>query len=219
MCEWFDETCGELLDHLDARSLRENTIVIYICDNGWAPASTNADDPNQKRWRDYAIRSKSSPYDGGIRTPIMICWPGRVQGGEAKELAQSIDLFPTLAKACGADAPDDLPGIDLLDAQARAKRTAIFGAVHSTHNMTVQNPDDALQYRWCIEGDWKLIVRHHGVDTTGYRVLHTWDVEPVRLYNLAADPHETTNLAAGNDDRLRSLRAKIDAWHPIVPGG
>ena len=48
MCEWFDETCGQLLGYLDKKNLTENTMVIYICDNGWAAASTNASDPNQK---------------------------------------------------------------------------------------------------------------------------------------------------------------------------
>ena len=55
MCEWFDETCGELLDHLDRRGLRENTVVIYISDNGWAARSTNAADPNQELWSGYAL--------------------------------------------------------------------------------------------------------------------------------------------------------------------
>jgi arylsulfatase A-like enzyme len=66
MCEWFDETCGELLDHLDEKGLTDNTIVLYICDNGWAAASSNADDPNQKLWKGFAQRSKGSPYENGI---------------------------------------------------------------------------------------------------------------------------------------------------------
>jgi arylsulfatase A-like enzyme len=51
MCEWFDETCGELLGYLEAKGLTENTMVVYICDNGWAARSTNADDPNQTLWK------------------------------------------------------------------------------------------------------------------------------------------------------------------------
>ena len=77
MCEWFDETCGELLGYLDKKEIADNTLVLYICDNGWAAPSTNADDPNQKLWKGYAQRSKSSPYENGIRTPIMVSWPGK----------------------------------------------------------------------------------------------------------------------------------------------
>lgn len=75
MCEWFDETCGELLGNLDHRGLSENTLVIYLSDNGWAATSANAADPNQKLWQGYALRTKSSPYEMGIRTPIMLSFP------------------------------------------------------------------------------------------------------------------------------------------------
>jgi len=215
MCEWFDETCGELLDHLDKRKVRENTIVVFLCDNGWAARSTNAGDPNQKRWGGFALRSKGSPFEMGVRTPIMISWPGEVKPGEAKALAQSIDLFPTIAAACGVDAPSDLPGIDLLDADARAERTTIFGAMHSIHNMTVGDPDATLQYRWCIDGEWKLLVRHAGEDTTQYTRVHDWDREPLRLYHLHNDPHEETNRAAENPEIVARLQQAIDAWHAV----
>jgi len=63
MCEWFDETCGELLGNLDRWGLGENTLVIYLSDNGWAATSVNAADPNQKLWQDYtsqALPTRSS---------------------------------------------------------------------------------------------------------------------------------------------------------------
>jgi len=213
MCEWFDETCGQLLQALDDRGLRENTIVVYLCDNGWAAVSTNAGDAHQKQWTDFALRSKGSPYEGGIRTPIMISWPAKITPGDAVELAQSIDLFPTLAKACGIAAPQNLPGIDLLDADARTKRKTICGAMHSIHNMTVGDPDGTLQYQWCIEGNWKLLVRYHGSDTTRLKNVHSWDAEPVRLYNLADDPHERNNLATEHSEIVRRLRERLAAWH------
>jgi arylsulfatase A-like enzyme len=105
MCEWFDEACGELLDYLDAKKLTENTVVLFLCDNGWAAASTNAGDPNQKLWKEYAQRSKSSPFENGIRTPIMVSWPGRVTPERPPDLAHAIDLFPTIAAATGLTAP------------------------------------------------------------------------------------------------------------------
>ena len=82
MCEWFDETCGQLLDFLDARKIADDTIVIYLADNGWIQ------DPNANA---YAPKSKQSPYDGGLRTPIVIRWPGNVQPaevGQPRELAR-----------------------------------------------------------------------------------------------------------------------------------
>ncbi len=216
MCEWFDETCGELLGHLNRRGLRENTLVIYICDNGWAATSTNAADTNQKLWKGYALRTKSSPYEMGIRTPIMLSWPGRIEPGRSKDLAHAIDLFPTIAAATGITAPQDLPGIDLLDAKARQERDTVFGVCHSVHNMTPGRPDGTLQYLWCISGDWKLLLRHDGADTTDYKNIHLWDKQSVRLYHLKDDPHEKNELSSAHPGIVEKLRKKIEEWHPVA---
>src|SRR5262249_534620 len=69
LTEWFDETVGQLLAHLDERGLTENTIVVYLADNGWIQ------DVAGPR---FAPRSKQSPNDGGLRTPILLRWPKRV---------------------------------------------------------------------------------------------------------------------------------------------
>ena len=94
LVEWFDETVGALLDHLDAKKLANDTIVVYLADNGWIQ---NPDGPR------YAPKSKQSPYDGGVRTPIMLRWPGHIAPRESQELAMSIDLAPTLLTAAGLD--------------------------------------------------------------------------------------------------------------------
>jgi arylsulfatase A-like enzyme len=76
MCEWFDETCGELLEMLEQREVRDNTLVIYVTDNGWIQ------DPESPG---YAPRSKQTPYEGGVRTPILfllarVAFDGRASG-------------------------------------------------------------------------------------------------------------------------------------------
>jgi len=216
MCEWFDETCGQLLDHLDQQKLSENTLVIYICDNGWAASSTNANDPNQKMWKGYALKSKSSPYEMGVRTPIILSWPNRLKPARSADLAHAIDLFPTIAAAAGIDAPKDLPGINLLDEKARAQRDTVFGVCHSVHNMTPNHPDGTLQYLWCVSGNWKLLIRHQGSDTTQYKNTHIWDKQPVRLYNLKDDPHEKSEVSALHPDIVEKLTKKIEGWHPVL---
>jgi arylsulfatase A-like enzyme len=212
MCEWFDETCGELLEHLDSKGLTENTMVLFICDNGWAAPSTNADDPHQKAWKGFALRSKSSPFENGIRTPIMVSWPGKVEPGRSDDLAHAIDLFPTIAAATGIKAPTKLPGINLLDKAARGGRERVFGVTHATHNMTPGDPGDTLQYLWCVERDWKLIQRFHGKDTTGYRVLHEWDNTPARLFRIRDDPREKKDLAAEEPEEVTRIKGLIETW-------
>ena len=129
------------------------------------------------------------------------------------KLSISIDIFPTISAAAGLEAPDHLTGINLMDADARAKRKAVFGVMHSVQNMTLGKPDESLQYLWCIEGDWKLLVRYHGEDTTQFSKIHAWDKEPFRLYNLTNDPHEKNNLAESNNEKVKDLQSKITAWH------
>jgi len=216
MCEWFDETCGELLENLDRRGLSDNTLIIYLCDNGWAATSTNATDPEQKRWQQYALRSKSSPYEMGIRTPVILSWPGRLTPARSQDLAHAIDLFPTIAAAVGIAAPKDLSGINLMNEAARKGRDAVFGVSHSVYNMTPGDPDGTLQYLWCVSKEWKLLVRHHGSDTTHFKNVHEWDKQPVRLYNLKNDPHEENELSASHPDVVAELRRKIETWHPTA---
>lgn len=212
MCEWFDETCGQLLDYLDQKDLSRNTLVFYICDNGWAAASTNVDDPNQKLWQGFAQRSKSSPYEKGIRTPIMVSWPGHVSPSRSESFAHAIDFFPTITSAAGIDIPNNLTGINLLDAEACSRRQRVFGVTHSTHNMTPGDPNDTLQYLWCVESEWKLLLRRQGKDTTKYHALHIWDQAPARLYNIKADPHERHDLAAKHPEIVARLKGEIEAW-------
>ena len=130
-----------------------------------------------------------------------------------QDFAHAIDLFPTIAAATGVELPANLPGISLLDWQARKARKRMFGVCHSTHNITVGNPDDTLQYLWCVEDQRKLLVRYHGKDTTQYRNLHVWDAAPVRLFNLGGDPHEKKDLAGQRPEIVERLRKAVKAWH------
>ena len=212
MCEWFDETCGTLLRHLDEAGVTENTLVLFLCDNGWAATSTNASDPQQSQWSGFALRSKGSPYENGIRTPFLVSWPGQIEPGVCDDLAHSIDLYPTIADAAGLEPPDDLPGINLMDADVRQARHQVFGVTHSIHNMTVGDPDDTQQYLWTVTRRWKLIERFNGVDTTNYKRVHSWDQTPVHLYDIQSDPSEQNNLADQYPDRVDELKQSIADW-------
>ena len=196
MCEWFDQTCGELLGYLDRKGLAENTLVVFVTDNGWIQR------PNSGG---YAPRSKQSPHEGGIRTPIMLRWPKRIEPRtDRRTPVVSIDLAPTILAACGAEPTEEMQGRDLLDGGTLAKRRAIFGEVFTHNAIDVGEPASSLTHRWCIEGRWKLIVP---------RTSNVPDGVP-ELYDLAADPHEKKNLATGRPERVEQIRSRIDAWWP-----
>jgi arylsulfatase A-like enzyme len=195
MCEWFDETVGELLGHLKKRGLVDNTLVIYLHDNGWIQ------DPKAGK---YAPKSKQSPYDGGVRTPILIRWPGKVTPRTSDDLAHSIDLVPTILTACGVKSPADLPGINLLDEKAAAKRDRVFGEIFTHNAVDIADPSKNLRYRWVIQKNWKLIVPNAAQEPTA----------TVELYDLSKDPNEETNLAAKSPETVAELRKALDEWWP-----
>jgi uncharacterized sulfatase len=193
MVEWFDETCGQLLDHLDRRQLATNTIVVYVTDNGWIQnAQTNR----------YAPRSKQSPYDGGLRTPILVRWPGRVAPQDSSHLASSLDLMPTLLAATGQPTPRELPGINLLDPAAVTNRHALFGECFTHNAVDLQRPAASLRWRWTINDSWKLIVPAAWNEPNGQ----------VELFDLAKDPDEQVNLAAREPGRVQALTRTLDRW-------
>lgn len=194
MCEWFDETCGELLNALDERGMGDNTLVLFVTDNGWIQ---DEDSPR------YAPRSKRSQYDGGIRTPIMVRWRGVVEPATYHEtLVSSIDLAPTVYAAAGVDPGIEMPGLDLVSLAAHGGdlgRRTIYGAIFEHDVADLNDPSQGLMYRWCIQDEWKLIVP---ADTAA----------PAELYQLNADPFEELNLAAEREALVSELTTAIDGW-------
>ncbi len=191
MCEWFDETCGELLGYLDQKKLSQDTIVVFLADNGWIQQP----DSNQ-----FAPKSKRSPYDGGLRTPILVRWPGHIAPQRIETPVSSIDIVPTLLKAVGIDAKEPLPGVDLVRvAEGKSDRKTLFGEIFDHDIADIDRPEASLLFRWCRQGHWKLIVPRNAS-------------QPPELYDLAADPREETNLASEQPQRVQMLRQQIDAW-------
>jgi len=206
MCEWFDETCGRVLSYLEKKGLRENTFVLYITDNGWTEGllaeKTYGKLPGGKRMWPQP-KGKQHVYDGGVRTPVILNWPGHVRPARSGDFALAVDLAPTILAACGAEPTDPMQGLDLLDSDARAGRKAIFGEgfVHTARDTA--HPAANLRARWVREGPWKLIVPA-GTDPKFYG-------KP-ELYNLADDPFERHDLAAGHPEKVAHLRKRLDAW-------
>jgi uncharacterized sulfatase len=198
MVEWFDETCGQLMSHLEEQNLADNTLVIYVADNGWIQQPNKAG---------FAPGSKQSPYDGGLRTPIMVRWPAKLKARlDTQTPVSSADIAATIYAACGVKPDADLPGINLLDTDALTKRNAVFGAVY-THD--VNDLDDvtaSLRFRWGVVGDWKVILphaRHHSDLGSGLRP---------ELYHVTDDPQERRNLSLESAEKLEEMSRRVDEW-------
>lgn len=193
--EWFDRGCGELIAYLEKAGQRSNTLIIFTTDNGWIQ--------HPVRKNDFEDRSKLSPYEGGVRTPIMVSWPGKVKPRVDKQhLASNLDLWPTLAALLQTPVPDRLPGINLTDEQAVAGRTCVFGEQYSHNIADVDQPARSLQTRSIIDGWWKLVVPNPAKRP---------GMKP-ELYDLQNDPWEKVDLASKETARVQGLLEKLDGW-------
>ena len=201
MLQSVDDGLGRILDKLDALGIADETIVIFTSDNG---GSTTARGPgNRPPTSNSPLRSgKGAFYEGGIRVPCVVAWPGVVPPGSVSdEVVSSIDFYPTLLQATGlaARAGQILDGASLvpvLERTGRLDRDALFW--HRPHygRQTRMPPGTAV-----LSGSWKLM-RFYGEGAMGRNAY--------RLYDLHADPGERKNLAESMPTKVAALDALIE---------
>lgn len=207
MIEWFDETVGQLLGHIEAKGLTSRTLVIYLADNGWV--QTEEVRPL------HATRAKMSPYDAGLRTPVIVRMPGQVAPARDETTpVSSIDIAPTILSVTGLRKVREMAGLNLMDRAATAKRNAAYGAVFSHTGVDTNRPVSNLKYRWVIQDRWKLIVPFEA-----NRSLRLWEGQPEtawsverELFDLRADPGERTSVLAARPEVARRLEGMLNRW-------
>ncbi len=189
MVQSVDESTGKILAALDDCRLADNTVVIFTSDNGGLLGATN----------NAPLRSgKGYPYEGGIRVPLIVNWPGVTKAGTASDTPiTSVDYFPTICRAAGVSlaAGRAIDGVDLrpvLGGTGKLNRDAIYWHFpHYRHR-------DVPPYSIIRAGDWKLIKRYDG--------------RQFELFNLADDLSETTDLADKMPEKVKELDAKLTAF-------
>ena len=198
MVEWLDDTCGDLMKTLKDKGVDDNTLVLYLADNGW-----NA-------------FGKASPYENGIRTPIIARWPARIKARtDEQKLASNIDIVPTILAACEVAIPEAMPGINLLDRQAVDSRKEIFFNNFSHNMISAHEPGKSLWTRSVIQGKWKLVSYQDPLpkerpNAGGHK--RKYPGQNQELFDLLADPHESKDLSKAHPDVVAKLQASIDSW-------
>jgi arylsulfatase A-like enzyme len=191
MCEWFDETCGELFDLIDSKGLTENTLFVYVCDNGWVQNLDNGS---------YNKVSKRSPYDLGMRTPIMYKWAGKIKPKmDSETIVSSIDMVPTVLDILNIEKPNNLPGISVLDKENLEKRDVIFGEIYAHDFDTVES---SLFYTIGIAKPYKIIIPNPDRKAK----------EKIELFNIEEDPFEKNDISESHREVVADLTSKIKAF-------
>ena len=186
MVERADEGVGEILATLDRLDLARDTLVIFTNDNGGEWLSRN----------DPLSHHKSTLWEGGIRVPLIIRWPGRLpKGTSSSQVAITMDLTASILAVAGMSRGEGPPldGIDILPLLAD-------GASPVERRLFWRTGNRRTQQKAVREGRWKLLR----------------EPERAMLFDLAADPGERNDLAARHPEIVRRLQQAIDAWEKDV---
>lgn len=227
LIQGMDDSLGKIRDFLEKQGIAENTIVIFMADNGGNDGSANS----RMQWSNAPLRAgKGSCYEGGIREPMMVVWPGRVKPGSVSHEPVHIDdFYPTILEMAGVALPSastlavtpsvgngDTERRQVLDGQsivpvltgeratvdATGAERALLWHYPNQWGEGGRTPRYYNFYTVVRQGPWKLIYNHN---TEG-------DAETFELYNLTNDISEKTNLATVYPkvtDRLRKTMGKL----------
>lgn len=201
--ELLDSEVGRVLDTLDRLGIADDTIVVYLTDNGGS--TCNFGDNTPLRGGKYTL------WEGGIRVPFYVRWAnGGISGGRTCDgLTSSMDLYPSLLAAAGAgqETFEHCDGVD----QLAAWRGEETGGGHEALHWDAG-------FQWAVrEGNWKLQVVEPGRNTDHLREYEHAPIEAgTWLVDLAADPSETTDLAAQRPDVADRLRTRHAQWRKSV---
>lgn len=193
MIENVDENVGKLLAKLREWKLEDNTIVVYLTDNGSAAGWNEA----KRDGFNAGMRAmKGSPYDGGHRVPCFLRWPGKLPAGrDVGQLTAHIDVVPTLLDLCGLKAtyPQPIDGVSLrplLEGKSMPPRTLFV------HSQRIEHPE---KWRQCA------------VMTERWRL-----VNGTELFDVSADPGQRKNVAETNPEVVKDLRAAYEKWYADI---
>jgi arylsulfatase A-like enzyme len=220
MIESVDQSVGRVLAALERLDLARNTVVIFTSDNGGVGGYESTEPPSPRRGiTDNApLRGgKGTLYEGGIRVPFIVRWPGVIPPGTTSDApAVHVDLYPTLLELAGAKPPPDYPldGISLLP-------------VWRHPGSQLSRPGNAIY--WHFPGYLESYVHKRGWRTTpvgvirsgDFKLLEFFEEDRFELYNLKEDLSEKHDLASARPDTVRELHRKLAQWrerlHAAMP--
>lgn len=191
--EHLDHYIGTVLAALKESGLEENTVVVFTSDNGGSLPHAQNNDP----WRG----GKQDHYDGGLKVPFSVRWPGKIKPGTRSAYEGLVfDVYPTFLQLAGVDPDPDLDALSLLP---------------TLRGDDVKRPGDLYFVR--REGGKYAGKAYHAVIREGWKLMQNDPFSPLELYHLSEDPGEDHDLADKENDQLKALRKLMDEH--IAKGG
>jgi len=204
MCENLDDNVGRLLAHLEAEHLAENTIVLFLTDNGGTAGV--------KTYNAGMRGGKTSVHEGGTRVPLFMRWPAaKWQPHLAAPITSHIDLFPTLLDLCGVEAPDGpkVDGVTLRPLLEKGGRAAWSERTLFTHNPI----DETNKFPGAVRTQrYRLVREIKGPAGGSSAKANDASATPWQLYDMEKDSGQTKDISADYPDVVRQLSARYDVW-------
>jgi arylsulfatase I/J len=193
-----DDAVGKIVEAVERAGVRQNTLIIFSSDNGGPRPGVVTDNGKYRA-------GKGTLYEGGVRVAAFATWDGHIPGSsKTSEPMHIVDWYPTLVKLCGASADESqlpLDGRDIWPTLTEGKPTP-----HDAILLNTTPNVGAIRM-----GQWKLIARKAEDDADGGPARKLAGT-PTELFDLEADPYETTNLAEKHRDKVAQLQAKLDEF-------
>lgn len=201
MIEGMDKSLNDLMDYLDGKGIAENTIILFMSDNGGLSAHHRAGEPHTHNWP--LNSGKGSAYEGGIRVPMMVKWPGKVAPATRNDTEVIIeDFFPTILEMAQVEDYRTVQTVDgisfvpmLLNPEEKTRTRDLFW--HFPNNWGPTGPGIGATST-IRSGDWKLIYY--------YRDQH------FELFNIPEDIGEQNNLGERNPEKVNELSQKLGEY-------
>lgn len=199
-CTWFDQGVGALRSYLKEKKLLDQTLFVYVNDNGWEQDPYQEFRHDSLRWHNGGDKGKLSVYDQSYRTPILFSWENKIPSGNSEALVHSADIPTTLLDLIGLQKPKEFEGKSLRYLWENPKaegRSMIIGKAN-------QMRDEADMMGKKIEAYW---IREH-------KWFFKWNLthEEIALFDMENDPKNDWNVAPKYPDLVKQFQRTIDQW-------
>jgi uncharacterized sulfatase len=209
----FDDKVGEIVAHLEKLGLREETLLVYLADNGWEQDSRATNRVKQLG----GPKGKSSMYELGFRTPILFSWPGRLPGDRRRgELVSEVDLFTTLLDFAGLEPPPDRTGISLrpsLLGDEPFSRKTVIGSMSSLRPPRHVEAAAPKTEESLVRPERAYFLRNESWRYIWYADSEKFgDRDAEELYRIDEDPREERNVVSEHPELAKGFREEIRRW-------
>ena len=200
-CTWFDDGVGELVRYLKEKDMYDNTMFVYVNDNGWEQAPHQEFRSDSLRWHNGGDKGKLSVYDQSFRTPIIFSWKDNIKAGKtSKALMHSADIPATILDYLDMDTPEDYFGKSykaLIEDTSLSDRDIIVGKATQ-----MRSEEDMMGMKieayWARTEDW----------------FFQWNLtlDTITLFDMNTDANNDHNLAERHPNIIQDFKTKVENW-------